>query len=482
MGMSIITFDIMFFLSNILFMTLFSSGSSLVNFSFFVNLSLITTLLYLIFKNKNNYFDLVVGTFYYIFFFFAPYLQTFFRHYPNTMPFNEKLIVRTNLLLFLFLFFYIFFKFCIPLRFKKFTTMKLANYKPSDFTAKTILLISILVVIVFAGYLKSSTFIGGGIHLAEERSLIFIIDKVLFNLPIFVVFYFLSKFLSKKHVKPREYLLLLASLFTLFLIRNPFNTKRNMLGPLYLSIFLGIIYSRKKPRLIFIFLFLLSVFLLIYPGVKVFTNTTIGFNLFWKDKSLIISNFFAYVKVFKSTITSLDFDAWGMVMGTIAYVDNQGITLGKQLLGVLLFFIPRGIWSAKPVGSGQVVGTWLMSHYQMWFYQISNPLPSEGYINFGLPGIIFFAFVLSRIGLIVDRMIVGSSYMKFVGIFISLYLFYLLRGDLISCYAYLVGIIVAILILPFFLDKFMKRGQSLQVVNKTSDTGKEKLKNLKRRI
>jgi len=91
-------------------------------------------------------------------------------------------------------------------------------------------------------------------------------------------------------------------------------------------------------------------------------------------------------------------------MAAIKYSEIESITYGRQLVGALLFFVPRSIWPNKPVGSGHFVAeNMLMTRYSFWFTNISMPFPGEGYINFGILGIILFAFILALVSKITDN-------------------------------------------------------------------------------
>lgn len=148
-------------------------------------------------------------------------------------------------------------------------------------------------------------------------------------------------------------------------------------------------------------------------------------------------------------------------MATIDYVEKNGVTYGKQLIGSVLFFVPRLIWPNKPLGSGQLIGNYLMENYSMWFNNVSNPLPSEGYINFGLIGVMFFGFLLSKIGHWVEDL--KQNYGWVVYLYISNHMIFILRGDLLSSLSYLIGILFALLIFPKFIDIIFNKRIKLKI-------------------
>ncbi|MCL0082947.1 oligosaccharide repeat unit polymerase [Thermodesulfovibrionales bacterium] len=164
-----------------------------------------------------------------------------------------------------------------------------------------------------------------------------------------------------------------------------------------------------------------------------------------------------------------DFDAYAMFVHTSHYIRAEGITYGRQLLGSLLFFIPRAFWDTKPVGSGHHVAT----YFQAVHTNVSSPLPAEGMINFGILGIIMFAIIFARICRILDDYYVNANASKdnSVRLIEVLYPFWLgfiflmSRGDLMSSLAFVTGFSLAgvLLVLPrvVFKKKQVNLEQSL---------------------
>ena len=80
-----------------------------------------------------------------------------------------------------------------------------------------------------------------------------------------------------------------------------------------------------------------------------------------------------------------DFDGFKQVVDTWIYIEKTGDwRLGENFLGVVLFWIPRLVWPDKPEKTGYLVTTSLGYPYT----NVANPLPSEAYISWGLPGVI----------------------------------------------------------------------------------------------
>lgn len=140
-------------------------------------------------------------------------------------------------------------------------------------------------------------------------------------------------------------------------------------------------------------------------------------------------------------LDSMDMDASQIFMATMS---AGVITSGTQLLGALLFFVPRSIWLTKPVGSG----CFLVTEMGGDFTNVSMPFFAEGYINFGFIGILVFILIMSYITGVLDRNfwtdhIRGFKpndgfYMIVLGSII-----FIMRGDLMSSFAYTVGISIS---------------------------------------
>lgn len=139
-------------------------------------------------------------------------------------------------------------------------------------------------------------------------------------------------------------------------------------------------------------------------------------------------------------LDSMHFDASQIFMATIK---TNTVTFGNQLLGVLLFWIPRSIWPTKPVGSGHYL---VSSINDGAFNNVSMPYFSEGFINFGYIGILIFIYIMAVFCAKFDafywknklRSIKDGYYLLSLGA-----VFFIMRGDLMSSTAYSIGIVCA---------------------------------------
>lgn len=127
------------------------------------------------------------------------------------------------------------------------------------------------------------------------------------------------------------------------------------------------------------------------------------------------------------------------------------ITFGYQLLGPILFFIPRIYWDAKPIGSGHFVA----HMFDLPFTNISSNIYAEAYINFGVIGCIFFSIMLGFFGGKFSYQLASNKESipkKIILYGASAYFIYFLRGDLISPTAYFSAFVFCIYVIWFFLQ------------------------------
>ena len=136
----------------------------------------------------------------------------------------------------------------------------------------------------------------------------------------------------------------------------------------------------------------------------------------------------------------LHFDSYSMFMRVLK---ENVVTFGKQLLGVIFFFVPRSIWPDKPTGSGHFIMTSMKSD----FTNVSMPYFGEGYINFGFLGVIVFVILISYVMAKLDSHywnVVTLKSIDQIRYFILLgLLIFILRGDLMSSCAFTCGFLAS---------------------------------------
>lgn len=164
-------------------------------------------------------------------------------------------------------------------------------------------------------------------------------------------------------------------------------------------------------------------------------------------------------------------DAFEVLVYGLEFSDTRGVTMGDQLLGVLFFWVPRTYWPTKAVATGSLLGaTHIKLLSQTENVNLSAPLVLEGYINFGLVGVVLFGAITGLVAGMIDRAVVvrrrtvfapGNPHfvacIDMVGApLLGLWLF-VLRGSLLVAFAYTVGIIASgYFVWVFFLRRMFE--------------------------
>lgn len=223
----------------------------------------------------------------------------------------------------------------------------------------------------------------------------------------------------------RAVIILICLLITAF----PTGVARYAMASIYGALFITLFPSLKKNRF-FIIVFMVG-FVVVLPFLNSFRN------LAFEDVNIILSLKKAVQKIPIAWLAE-DYDAFTTMCMAIDQVWHSGISFFYQLLGVILFFVPRTIWPSKPVGSGHTVA----KSVGMSFTNISMPLPGEGYLNFGIVGVALFAFFVGFASSRFDKSfwITGPSdesrNIDLIYPVIMLMFFFICRGDLLSSWAY----------------------------------------------
>jgi hypothetical protein len=243
--------------------------------------------------------------------------------------------------------------------------------------------------------------------------------------------------------------LLLAYLIAIFFITfSPLALPRFRTAALYGAILIYFFKSFDKKN-IFLYCFFIGMVLL-FPIMSFFRNEEVI-----KNPALILK----CIPNIRDDFVGGDYDSYSTLPLVIEYVKQEGITWGRQLLGVILFFLPRSIWNNKPIGSGATVAEMMNKD----FTNVSCQYVSEGYINFGVFGLIIFIIILSKLITEIDKYILeikknnksndiillGYNYLIFL-------LFFILRGDLLSSFSFTIGTLSVIIVMSYICNKLNK--------------------------
>ncbi len=397
---------------------------------------------FFIFRKENTPYSLnkIVSLFVYFFYGVAPLLQFYDgASFFGARPLKETEYFYMNLLIiFIFLFYQISYYFFLQ---RKITNSRIRFFEKFSLAqklnpAQTLLLIGISLFSFFIVFwannfnLFSLFFRGGALKesAVESGTTSLIIFRTFQPLAMMCLLYYILSPSKKKVV----YLTLTVSaLLTCF----PLAMARFSAAALYIPLLLIAVPIMRKKNI-----FSLSVvggLLLVFPFLNNFRyfseNTEIKTGL---DLNMFLAG---------------DFDSYQNF--TLIVFENI-ITWGRQLLGVLLFWLPRSFWPDKPIGSG----AFMAQQEGFFFDNVSCNFFAEGYINFGFWGLVLFILLLSFVSARLDKTYWQIIYSKKHSYFHVIYmvligmLFFILRGDLMSSFAYTVGFLISI----WFVYKVMK--------------------------
>lgn len=460
---------ILLFLLTSLFLFFSFTESIFVWLSFFVNWGFLTGIFLYHLKVEKVYSPFLSAyiTFNYLFFLLAPMVQiSAFNNtsslFPNYFPYSEGKVIYTNTMI---LIFHLIF-FCSYLFFKKKQALKrprIQNQFDHRYTPLNVLLIlgiSIVALVMSYDYLltlfRDSDWITNITYkLSVSNKLI--LHKVLYMIP-FGALVLAHSFLRKEKAIKKNKLFVFIIMILLFLIlicfKNPLTEKRNAIGPIYITLLFLF-----QPKLLntntksFLFLFLSLV--VFFPLVSGLTHVDAPIDEIISNPKLIADHFKeqGFVEIFNT----LHYDAFANVMATIDYVSKTGISYGYQILSGLLFFVPRSIWTSKPYSTGQVIGDYVIEDYGFEYNNLSNPLVAEGYVNFGVLGVILMAYALGYFMIKFINWLQSNDPLKrIMAFYFAVHLLFLLRGDFTNGFTYFIGTLMGVLLVPKLIDKTIR--------------------------
>lgn len=261
-------------------------------------------------------------------------------------------------------------------------------------------------------------------RVAIEDSTIRILAGIIRPLSIFTfIFYF-------QFGKSRAFKMLLLSLAIVTCF--PAALPRFLAGACWIPVALTIFHSLSTKRILG-YIYAASL-LILFPAFEIFRAMSN-----YTDRESIVNEFFKRVSEAFSSMSYDSFQSFAFV------VQNNVVTFGNQLLGVLGLFIPRSIWGNKPIGSGFTIS----NQFNLGFDNISMNFFGEGYINFGIIGVFLFAVALAATMRYLDCRywslknkasphLFSVIYMIILGIFA-----YIMRGDMIGSFTSTIAVIIS---------------------------------------
>ncbi len=385
-----------------------------------------------IINDKNSYsINLMHWLFIYIFIFNAGIIQYLKNDFPWQAVLDNTLILKANLVIIAWCIFY-------------YISYNLKSFSPKimikrDITIKNkwlLVSITILIGLFFINYVGVSNLFARSELETQTQESIKSAQLVMMTCVRAIPVVVLAYLIKEKQLKNERNSIYITIIFLLNLIVNfPSGSARYWAASIYMGLYL-MLKPQKNDKFFFCILFI-SVFLVGFPLLNAFRNLTFEEVL---EGGIKFSNFVDF-------FLQGDFDAYSMICRSLQMVTQIGSSSGKQLLGAILFFIPRSLWPSKPIGSGATI-----AYYQgQYFTNISCPIISEGVMNFGIIGVAIFSVLIAFIIKYLDTLYWNGQkenqgkinaitilYPFHLGFF-----FFIFRGDLMSSFAYLVGFSVS---------------------------------------
>lgn len=451
-------------ISSWLFLTF--KTSTTIFLSFFLSNFLIfsITCFHLYIEKEFSPFISTYVVFNYLFFIVAPISQlkvVGFRNgdFTTNLPYDSGDILLTNVLIILFNSMFIVSYFFFKARRTDVTKRKdvRGEQKRTPLVIVCLLLLSVVIALASLGFVINEISRANWMSKGVSTTAFLLWKKVLFLVPLAGVILCVSYYKKRnKWSKDHLYLgLIFIMLLALLLwFKNPLVEKRNALGPIYITLiylfFPRLLNSNSKVTL-----FMFFSMVVVFPLSAIITHASSTLSEIIRKPRLLLDQFEG--EGVSEVFNTIHYDAFINIAATIDYVKYEGFSYGEQLLSSLLFFVPRKLWFDKPISTGQLVGEHLIDKYDFTYSNLSNPMVSEGYINFGVVGVIFIAIALGYMlvyfltWLRSDRLI-----RKMMAFYFAIHLLFFLRGDFANGFSYYIGTLVGVMGITWFVDYMIK--------------------------
>lgn len=214
-----------------------------------------------------------------------------------------------------------------------------------------------------------------------------------------------------------KFIIFMFSLYVFIIINNPTSLARYMIGAYGIAFFVCFFYLTRLKKTVIVCVMVLSQ-LTIFPAIDSMSRGTGELNL-------------SPIEYFS---THGDFDGFQSTINVVKWVEDRDLGYGVQLASAVLFFVPRTLWPSKSPGTGLEAA----ANAGYPFTNISAPMPSELYADFGIPGLLLFSILLGGAVRIADQSFSAGRKRNSLDAFTIIpalaagYSFILMRGSLIS--------------------------------------------------
>jgi oligosaccharide repeat unit polymerase len=217
-------------------------------------------------------------------------------------------------------------------------------------------------------------------------------------------------------------------LVILFAFISPVGIPRSLAGALYIPVLTLVLMPRLYSKYAIICIVIFSV-LFAAPVFDIFRSGDLS------GQIDLAANFNL------SYLFAGHFDAF---YNLVQVVELRFSTAGLQLIGALLFWVPRALWPGKPVGTSFDFAPYA----GMLSDNVSFPLPAEFYADYGLVGVILGMFLVGvlyrRLDKFLSRKRRPGSLSAYICVIahqeVAILGIYLLRGSFLGSFSYTVGV------------------------------------------
>jgi len=246
---------------------------------------------------------------------------------------------------------------------------------------------------------------------------------------------------SRKGLRPplsRSALMLLGAMtLANVVINNPLTSHRAWFGTVVLSSLFVLIPWRNRWSSAAWVYGLVTMFVVIFPYADLFRLTVQARVSGIKIQSLA-----------SQLVDNGDYASFQQMANAVLYVGDEGFSKGRQFLGSMLVFVPRKIWENKPLDTADLVA----GHIGYAYKNLEMPLWGELYIDGGLIAVILgfalYGYLLARIERRYEfTMPHQSSVIAVITPVYAVHQMFLIRGDLMSAFGWLLPILACCVML-----------------------------------
>jgi hypothetical protein len=232
--------------------------------------------------------------------------------------------------------------------------------------------------------------------------------------------------------KTRYWVLSIVASIPALILTNPISSARYLSGAVWGAIGITLFVSSRLKSFVRVKFAILFSIIFIFPAASIFRSATTQYSR---------QDFFSEYQ------GNPDYDAFFQFINSLEISRYHSWGWTDQLLGPLLFWVPRSVWADKPVDTG----IYIANFKGYGFTNLSAPWLAEGIIGLGFFGLVVVTYLLARsirkidLGLSLD----ANGFVRPENAFLGFYLLIVLRGSILQC----TGVLALFLALNFIMRR-----------------------------